>query len=449
MTRPSTMNEKTERMTHRNLAPFSGLLLIAACSAAPSSTPTPPPVPSPARGASGSAAGVVTSGAPNRSALAEFQTQEHDFRVVEVVDGLVHPFAMVFTPEGDLLVTERPGRLRIVRDGRLLPEPVAGIPAVMALGQGAKSMNGREQAGMRDVVLHPDFEANRLLYLSYTKPGADSLGNIAVARGRYENGRLTGVEEIFHANAFGNGSDRSSQWGGRMAFDHDGYLFVTLGDRQWPSTGDLTRHPAQDLTNHNGTTIRLHDDGRVPSDNPFVGRPDARPEIWTWGHRNAQGLAVHPVTGAVWLNEHGPQGGDELNLIRPGRNYGWPVVGYGVNYTTGLAIHAGTRADGMEPPVHVWVPSIGVSGMLFYTGDRFPQWKGSAFVASLRGQQLVRLVLDGDVVVHQETILRGIGRIRDVRQGPDGLIYLAMDGDARGFDGAPTPIVRLEPSGRR
>ena len=377
------------------------------------------------------------------------QTSYHDFRVKTVVDGLVHPFSMVFTPEGDLLVTERPGRLRIVRDGALISEPVAGLPDVIALGQGAKSMDGREQAGMRDVILHPDFVSNRLLYLSYTKPGADSLGNLAVARGRFQNDRLSDVEEIFHADAFGNGSDRSSMWGGRLAFDHENYLFVTLGDRQWPSAGDLSAHPAQDLSNHNGTTVRLHDDGRVPNDNPFVGRAGVRPEIWTYGHRNAQGLGVHPETGDVWLNEHGPQGGDELNLINPGLNYGWPVIGFGVNYRTGLAIHKGTRGENIEAPSHVWVPSIGVSGMLFYTGLRFPQWKGDMLVAGLRGRRLVRLRFDGQRVVREETLLHGIGRIRDVRQGPDGLIYLAIDGDARGFDGAPTPIVRLEPAERR
>ncbi len=253
------------------------------------------------------------------------------------------------------------------------------------------------------------------------------------------------MEEIFHADAFGDGSDRSSQWGGRLAFDHDGFLYVTLGDRQWPSAGVLEDHPAQDLSSHNGTVVRLHDDGGIPTDNPFVGRPGARPEIWTYGHRNAQGLAVHPETGDVWLNEHGPQGGDELNLIRPGLNYGWPVIGYGVNYRTGSAIHGGTHLDGMEPPVHVWVPSIGVTGMLFYTGDRFPEWKGDMLVASLGGQRLVRLTLDGARVAREETLIQGMGRIRDVREGPDGLVYLAIDGDARGFDGAPTPIVRLEP----
>lgn len=377
------------------------------------------------------------------------QTAYHDFRLVEVVNGLVNPFKMTFTPEGDLLVTERPGRLRIVRDGVLLPEPVQGLPDILALGQGAMSMNGLEQAGMRDVVLHPDFASNRLLYLSYTKPGADSLGSLAVVRGRFENDRLSEVEEVFHASADGNGSERSSMWGGRLAFDGNGYLFITLGDRQWPSYGDLSAHPAQNLSNHNGSTVRVHDDGRVPADNPFVDRPGALPEIWTIGHRNAQGLVVHPETGDVWLNEHGPQGGDELNLIRPGLNYGWPVVGYGVNYTSGAAIHQGTLMKGMEPPTHVWVPSIGVSGMLVYTGEMFPQWKGDMLAGGLSGQRLVRMRLDGQEVSREEVLLQDIGRIRDVAQGPDGAIYLALDGGERWVDGPPTAILRMEPAGRR
>ena len=377
------------------------------------------------------------------------RTAFHDFSVDTVTGGLVHPFSMVFTPEGDLLVTERPGRLRIIRDDVLIDDPVEGLPEILAIGQGAMPQDGREQAGMRDLILHPDFAENRLLYLSYTKPGPDSLGNIAVVRGRFENDRLSDVEELFHADAFGNGSNRSSQWGGRLALDGKGYLFITIGDRQWPSEGDLSEHPSQSLSSHNGTTIRLHEDGRVPEDNPFVGQDGVHPEIWTYGHRNAQGLAIHPETGDVWLNEHGPQGGDELNLVRPGLNYGWPVVGFGVNYRTGIAIHSATHQDGMEPPVHIWVPSIGVTGMLFYTGAAFPDWRGDMIVASLRGEQLVRLTLDGQQVAREETLISGMGRIRDVRQGPEGIIYLAMDGDARGFDGDPTPIVRLIPTRAR
>ncbi len=389
----------------------------------------------------------ATSTAPTAQAPTAgqvFRTSQHDFRL-EVVAMLQHPHSMAFTPEGDMLITERPGRLRIVRQGTLLPAPVAGLPDVLSLGNGATSQDGREQAGLRDVVLHPLFATNRLLYLSYVKPGPNGYGNLAVARGRFENDRLSNVQEIFLANAPGNGTNRSSMWGGRIAFDKDGYLFVTLGDRQWPAVPELNRHPAQDLLTHNGKTVRLHDDGRVPKDNPFVGTPHALPEIWTLGHRNAQGMAFSPATGDLWQNEHGPQGGDELNVIVPGMNYGWPVVGYGVNYTTGLAIHEGTHRDGFMPPAHVWVPSIGVSGMIFYTGDRFSGWKGNMLVGGMSGQRLARLVLSGRRVVADEILIQGIGRMRDVQQGPDGAIYVMIDANGRGVDGEATPVYRLAP----
>jgi glucose/arabinose dehydrogenase len=259
----------------------------------------------------------------------------------------------------------------------------------------------------------------------------------ALIRGRFENDRLTGVQEIFEAVARGR-----NHFSGKIAFDKNGFLFLTLGDRQLPPEGNLEAHPAQDLSNHHGKIVRLHDDGRVPSDNPFVNRAGARPEIWSYGHRNAQGLAIHPETGDVWINEHGPQGGDELNLIQPGRNYGWPVIGYGVNYTTGLAIHSGTHRQGMEQPVHVWVPSIGISGLMIYTGNRFPQWRGNIFAGGMVGQQLARLTLDGQRVVNRETLAQQMGRIRDVRQGPDGYIYLVTDDREAG---KPTPIYRMEP----
>ena len=392
----------------------------------------------------GAGAGIVAAGAQAPPASTVFPTSLHDFRL-DVVTTLQHPHAMAFTPEGDMLITERPGRLRIVRQGTLLPTPVAGLPAILFLGNGATAQDGREQAGLRDVVLHPDFASNRLVYLSYVKPGANGYGNLAVARGRFEGDRLSNLQEIFQANAPGNGTNRSSMWGGRIAFDKQGYLFVTLGDRQWPAVPDLNRHPAQDLLTHNGKTVRLHDDGRVPKDNPFVGRPHALPEIWTLGHRNAQGMAFHPASGDLWQNEHGPQGGDELNLIVPGQNYGWPVIGYGVNYTTGLAIHEGTHKDGIAQPAYVWVPSIGVSGMMFYTGDRFSGWKGDMLVGGMSGQRLVRLTLKGRRVVAHETLLQGVGRIRDVQQGPDGAIYVMIDANVRGVDGDATPVYRLVP----
>ncbi len=349
----------------------------------------------------------------------------HDFRVVTVVDGLDTPWSMAFLPGGDMLVTERPGRLRIVRDGRLLPSPVGGLPEVYARGQG----------GLLEVAAHPDFSSNRLVYLTYSKPLADG-STTAVIRGRFENDRLNDVEEIFEARSSGAG-----HYGSRLAFDGDGYLFITVGDRQAPSTGNLEAHPAQDLSNHHGVTIRLHDDGRVPADNPFVNQAGALPEIYSYGHRNAQGLAIHPETGEVWLNEHGPQGGDEVNIVRAGANYGWPVIGYGVNYRTGSAIHEGTHRPGMEQPIHVWVPSIGVSGLTFYTGSQFPGWQGDAFAGGLSGGYLARLDVEDGEIVREEVLLPGIGRVRDVREGPDGYLYLAVE--AR--DGVLTPIVRLEP----
>jgi glucose/arabinose dehydrogenase len=358
-----------------------------------------------------------------------FKSALHDFRLTTVADGLVNPWSMAWLPNGDMLIGERPGRLRIVRDGGLLPDPVPGVPAVFAEGQG----------GLFDVLPHPDFASNRILYLSYARPMGDG-STTAVIRGRFENDRLTDIEDVFEAKTAGRG-----HYGGRLAWDRDGFLFLTVGERMVPSTGDLSAHPAQDLSNHHGVTIRLHDDGRVPADNPFVGQEGALPEIWSYGHRNPQGLAIHPDTGDVWINEHGPQGGDELNLVQPGLNYGWPVIGYGVNYGSGSAIHEGTLRDDIEPPTHFWVPSIATSGLLIYSGDRFPEWRGSVFVGGMSGQQLARLTPSIDRprrFEQEETLAYGIGRVRDVRQGPDGYIYLAIED--RG--GAPTAVVRLEPA---
>jgi glucose/arabinose dehydrogenase len=352
----------------------------------------------------------------------------HSFRVVTVAEGFEHPWAIAFLPGGDLLVTERPGRLRIVRNGRLLAAPVEGVPAVFAVGQG----------GLLDVVPHPDFASNRLLYLTYSKPLGGQESTTAVIRGRLENDRLTNVEEIFAAETRGRG-----HYGSRLVFDGRGHLFVSVGERM-AAPNLLEAHPAQDFSNHHGTVNRLFEDGRVPPDNPFVGREGVRPEIWSKGHRNPQALALHPVTGQLWEAEHGPQGGDELNLIEPGKNYGWPVVGYGVNYGSGSAIHRGTALEGMQSPVHVWVPSIATSGLMIYDGDAFPGWKGSFFVGGLAGEQLARIELDDSEYPLEETLLKGIGRVRDVRQGPDGFIYLAIDGEGTDL----TPIVRLEPVAR-
>jgi glucose/arabinose dehydrogenase len=369
---------------------------------------------------------VCLSVATAVSAQTVYRSAEHDFRVVTVADGLVNPWSVAFLPGGDVLITERPGRLRVVRQGKLLPTPVTGVPEVFAQGQG----------GLLDVLPHPQFASNRLVYLSYSKPLADGQSTTAIVRGRFENDRLTAVQEIFEAQTRGRG-----HYGSRLAFDRNGFLFITVGERQAPSTGDLAKHPAQDLSNHHGTVVRLHDDGRVPADNPFVGRAGVKPEIYSYGHRNPQGLAIHPETGDIWATEHGPQGGDELNRIQPGRNYGWPVVGFGVNYGSGLAIHEGTQREGMESPVHVWVPSIAASGLLVYTGDRFPGWKGNILAGGMAGQQVARLVMSGQQAAHEETLLHGLGRIRDIRQSLDGFIYIAIEDR----EGAPTSVVRLEP----
>jgi glucose/arabinose dehydrogenase len=366
------------------------------------------------------ATSTVTGDTVLRSAL-------HDYRVVTVADGLVQPWSIAFLPGGDALITERPGRLRVLRQGKLLPQPVDGVPKVFH----------SSQAGLLEVMPHPNFAANRLIYLSYSKPGAtDAKATTTLIRGRFDGTALTGVEQLFEAVTEGR-----NHFGGKIAFDRNGYLFLTLGDRQVAPEGKLEAHPAQDLSNHHGKMIRLHDDGRVPSDNPFVSRAGARPEIWSYGHRNVQGIAINPQTGDVWTNEHGPQGGDELNLLQPGKNYGWPVIGFGVNYTTGLAIHSGIQREGMEQPAQVWVPSIGISGAMFYTGDRFPQWRGSLFVGGMARQRLVRLTVDGRRIVSEEALVPQMGRIRDVRQGPDGDIYLVTDNR----EGRPTPILKIEP----
>jgi aldose sugar dehydrogenase len=344
--------------------------------------------------------------------------ESHEYRTVTVVAGLEHPWGMAFLPGGDILVTERPGRLRLVRDGALEAQPIGGVPQVWVRGQG----------GLLDVALHPDFANNRLVYLSYSKPGQAG-ATTAVVRGRLDGHALVDVQEVIETQAWGTAGQH---FGSRLAFDRDGYLFITLGDR-----GQMQR--AQDLTDHAGTTLRLHDDGRVPADNPFVGRADALPEIFTYGNRNGQGLVIHPTTNAVWQNEHGPRGGDEINLLLPGRNYGWPVITYGINYN-GTPITDITHKEGMEQPVHYWVPSIAASGMAIYDGDQFPNWRGDFFTGGLAGQVLSRVRIDGTTFVGEERLFENSGRVRDVRSGPDGFIYLLLDA-------ANGSMVRLEPAG--
>ena len=347
-------------------------------------------------------------------------SEEHAFRIVRIVERLDHPWGLAFLPDGRMLVTERPGRLRIVgADGRLAAAAVTGVPAVVAAGQG----------GLLDVAVHPRFAENGLVYLSYSGRGEGGAGT-EVARGRLTGERLENVEVIFRMQPKSGGG---RHFGSRLVFDREGYLFVTLGDR-----GEQNR--AQKPDDHAGSVIRLHDDGRVPKDNPFAGKAGWKAEKYTLGNRNMQGAALHPQTGALWTHEHGPQGGDEVNIIRPGMNYGWPVITYGAEYGIGTKIGEGTSKAGMAQPVHYWVPSIAPSGMAFYSGDRFPRWRGDLFVGALRGEILVRLKLEGDRVVKEERLLQGmLGRIRDVRAGPDGFLYLLTD--------SPSGVLaRLEPA---
>ena len=365
-----------------------------------------------------------------------YQSAHHDYKVVSVADDLVQPWSMAWLPNGDMLITEKPGRLRLVRNGQLLPEAIPGTPEVLYKGQG----------GLFEVVPHPNFSDNQWVYLTFAKPNANEIDDgstTAIARGRLEDDRLTNVVELFAAQASGFG-----HYGGKLVFDGEGHMFLTLGDRQDFSFGDreaLMAHSAQDRSNHQGVIVRLNDDGTVPDDNPFVGVDGVLPEIWSYGHRSPQGLAIHPITGDLWESEHGPQGGDELNLIEPGNNYGWPVVGRGVNYGAfGRPIHVGISEEGMTSPTNFWVPSIATSGLMIYSGDKFPMWVGDIFSGGLIGEQLARVHLDDEYrnVVMEETLAYDMGRIRDVRQGPDGFIYLAISDRQAG----PSPIVRLEPA---
>jgi glucose/arabinose dehydrogenase len=349
----------------------------------------------------------------------EFETQKARVRVVTVAEGLEHPWGMAFLPDGALLVTERSGQLRLVRDGEV-SDPIAGVPAVRDRGQG----------GLLDVALDPNFATTRLVYLSYSEAGGEGAGT-AVARGQLNGARLDNTQVIFRQQPKTGGGNH---FGSRLVFARDGTLFVTLGERF------NYRDEAQNPANHLGKIVRINPDGSVPPDNPFVGRGDgARPEIWSLGHRNVQGAALHPETGALWTDEHGPRGGDEINIPQAGKNYGWPVIGYGVHYS-GAKIGVGTAKPGLEQPIYYWDPSIAPSGMAFYTGDRFPAWRGNLFVGALKYRLLVRLELNGTRVVAEERMLQDLDeRIRNVRQGPDGLIYLLTDSD----DGR---ILRLEPA---
>ena len=336
-----------------------------------------------------------------------FKAKAVNFKTQTIADKLGHPWGMAFLPDGNILVTERTGQLRLVENGKLNPQPVTGLPEIAVTGQG----------GLLDVALHPDFENNQWIYLSFSAKGEDGYGT-EVIRGRLDGMELKDVEKIFAASPKGDGG---RHFGSRLLFAPDGKLFITLGDR-----GDQDR--AQKMNDHAGSLIRLNDDGSVPEDNPFINTKNAKPESYTLGNRNMQGIALQPGTNLLWTHEHGPQGGDELNIMTPGTNYGWPVITYGVNYGIGTKIGEGTEKAGMAQPIHYWIPSIAPSGMVFYTGDEFPEWKGNLFVGSLRFGQLVRLKIQDGKVVEEERLIDGKhGRIRDVRQGPDGTLYLLTD----------------------
>ena len=331
-----------------------------------------------------------------------------ELRPVTVASGLQNPWGLAFLPDGRMLVTERPGRLRIVGADGKVGEPVAGLPPIVAGGQG----------GLLDVVVHPRFADNGYVYWSYSEPG-DGGNSTAVARGKLDGNRLADVKVLFRQHPK---VSSSHHFGSRLAFARDGRLFITLGDRF------SRRDDAQTLDTHHGKVVRIEADGATPPDNPFVNRTGALPEIWSYGHRNLQGAAIHPETGELWTHEHGPQGGDEVNVTLAGKNHGWPVITYGREYGTGFRIGEGTTRADIPEPAKVWVPSIAPSGMAFLTSDRYPGWKGSLFVGALRAQALVRLELDGRKVVREQRLLEGLGeRIRDVRQGPDGWLYVLTD----------------------
>jgi len=360
----------------------------------------------------------ISTSASSAQKLSPTTGDDTEFKVVTITEGLQHPWSLAFLPNGDILVTERPGRLRIISDGHLEPQPISGLPEITAAGQG----------GLLDVVLHPDYQTNGWIYLSYAAAGPGGFGT-ELARGRLKERVLVDFELLFRLQPK---SGTRQHFGSRILFDRAGFLYLTVGDR-----GEKMR--AQNRADHAGSVIRLHDDGRVPKDNPFYGHQKVKAGIYSYGHRNPQGLALHPDTGDVWLHEHGPQGGDELNRVQPGFNYGWPVITYGVNYGSGTAIGEGVRKAGMQQPEYYWVPSIAPSGMTFYTGDVFPRWRGDIFIGSLKFQLLTRLHMKGGSVEKETRYLQGeLGRIRDVRTGPDGYLYLLTDAT----NGA---LLRLEP----
>jgi aldose sugar dehydrogenase len=366
----------------------------------------------------------------------------HQIRVVTVATGLVRPWHISFLPDGrTMLVTELPGRLRIIRNGTLDPQPIAGWPPA--------SLQAR---GLNSVVVHPGFAQNHFVYLSYLKGADAQRTTVAIARGRLDGTALSEVREIFVADAWGTGAPA-----GRAEFGPDGMLYLTVGDRDRMvfTDNNAARILAQDLGSHVGKVLRLHDDGTAPPDNPFVARAGAKPEIYTYGHRNVHGLAWHPQTGALWAVEIGPMGGDELNVLRPGLNYGWPLVSFGKIYTGNTVSEQSWWRSGIEMPTMFWMPAISPSSLTFYTGDRFPAWKGHLFIGALSGQQVQRVAFNQPLPQQErrESLLTQLDvRFRDVRQGPDGYLYFATERQNQNGPGsaqegvADGTILRLEPA---
>lgn len=355
---------------------------------------------------------LLVLGAGSIAEAATFETEKGRISVETVADGLPHPWAIDFLPDGRMIVTERGGKMRLITQAGGVGEPLKGLPDVDAGGQG----------GLLDVAVHPDFAENRLIYWSFSEAGKDG-NSTAVARGRLSED-ATALNEVTVIFSQKPKLRSNKHFGSRLVFDGKGHLFVTLGER----SNAKTRGQAQDLGSHLGKIVRLMEDGTVPPDNPFVNKAGALPEIWSYGHRNPQAAAINPATGEFWEIEHGPRGGDEINLPQPGKNYGWPVISYGKNYSGTPVGRGKSKMPGMEQPIYQWTPVISPSGMAFYTGDLFPRWKGNLFVGGLTAQALVRLELDGAKVTHEERLLRELSmRIRDVAQGPDGTLYVITD----------------------
>ena len=345
----------------------------------------------------------------SRSQPSEIEPNNPSIKYEQIVEGLKNPWGMAFLPDGDILITEKEGEIRIVREGQLLDQKVEGVPEIYVRGQG----------GLLDIELHPDFENNHWLYLSYgSDEGTGSGGNTTIARFTYQDQRLSNKKIIYKATP---NTTHGNHWGSRLAFDSEGFLYFTVGDR-----GRRNQNP-QDLSRDGGKVYRIMDDGTIPKDNPFFNRPKAKTAVYSYGHRNPQGLAIDLGNNHIWEHEHGPQGGDEINLIQPGKNYGWPILSYGINYD-GTSFAEDTARVGMQSPVIYWVPSIAPCGLTVVKGNRYPGWDGDLIVGSLKFSYLVHVEIEGDKVVSQEKIAEGIGRVRNVEQGPDGFLYVGVEG---------------------